>query len=103
MVTTGDGTCCVEACHARCRSTLANGSGESEGATTISVTVSHDATAPQTVTDAVNVSDPNVVASGVPAFSRTEERRAGKEGGVRAFPDQRNHTLGHNADATANT
>src|SRR5262249_28017710 len=37
---------------------------ESEGAATITVTISHDATTPQIVTDTANVSDPNVLATG---------------------------------------
>src|SRR5690349_5642947 len=72
IVNNNDGTFSVYGTHTYLGDNLAGASGESEGSTTMSVTVSHDATAPQTVTNTVNVSDPNVVAQGVAAFNLTE-------------------------------
>src|SRR5437868_115126 len=55
IVNNVDGTFAVLGPHSFPTRRSSDLNGESEGATTISVTVSHDATAPQTVTDAVNV------------------------------------------------
>src|SRR5207302_1557260 len=46
--------------------------GASEGAATITVKVSHDATAVKTVTDTATISDPDVVAANVSPFSLSE-------------------------------
>src|SRR5260370_6536081 len=43
--------------------TTVSRSGLSEGTATISVTISHDATTAQVVTDTANISDPNVAAT----------------------------------------
>src|SRR5260370_38834924 len=60
---------------------------ESEGPATISVTISHDATTPQVVTDTATITDPNVVATGGFTFTaRSEARRVGEEGRSRSGP-----------------
>src|SRR2546422_617810 len=47
-------------------------SGQSEGSASISVTISHDSTTPQTVTDSATIVDPDVTASGGFSFTTTE-------------------------------
>ena len=76
------------------------GSGLSEGAATISVTISHDATTPQMVTDTANISDPNVVATGVSAFSLTEGSATLTNATVATFTDPGNPSPGNFEDAS---
>src|SRR5438045_784056 len=61
IVNNGNGTWSVRGSHTYTGDTS---NGESEGAATITVTVSHDATTPQAITDTANISDPNVVTTG---------------------------------------
>ncbi|HEV3343167.1 MAG TPA: hypothetical protein VG125_22530, partial [Pirellulales bacterium] len=72
VISDGHGGFIVQGTHTYSGDTLAGGGGESEGAATITVTISHDATTPQVVTDTANIGDPNVAAVGVPAFSLSE-------------------------------
>src|SRR2546425_911587 len=66
-----NGTWTVAGSHTYTGDTLLPGN-ESEGSATITVTISHDASTPQVVTDTVNISDPNVVATGGFVFNLTE-------------------------------
>jgi hypothetical protein len=71
IVNNGDGTYSVVGSHTYTGDTIA---GNSEGAATITVTVSHDgaATTPQTVTSSATITDPPVVATGGLSVSATE-------------------------------
>jgi hypothetical protein len=63
--------------------------GESEGAATISVTISHDATTPQVVTDTATITDPAVVATGGFVVTATEGADSGSQT-VATFTDPGN-------------
>src|SRR5438132_1503623 len=72
IVNNGDGTFSVYGSHTYIGDSLEGANGESEGTTTMTAPSSHDATAAQTVTNTVNVGDPNVVATGGNTFNLTE-------------------------------
>src|SRR5438132_128455 len=74
--------------------------GASEGAATITVKVSHDATAVKTVTDTATISDPEVVAANVSPFSLSEGSEDRSEGVVGTYTDSGNP--GKEADEDAN-
>src|SRR5207237_989767 len=62
-------------------------SGQNEGATDITVTISHDATTDQIVHDTANVSDPNVSATGGVVFNLTEGSATINDQVVATFSD----------------
>src|SRR5439155_1023412 len=65
----GDGTWTVRGSHTYVGDTI---NGESEGVATITVTISHDATTPQVVTDTATITDPAVVPTGGFTFNAVE-------------------------------
>ena len=89
IVNNNNGTWSVKGSHTYVGDTI---NGQSEGAATITVTVSHDSTTPQTVTDTANISDPNVVVLGVNPFSLTEGAATLSNVVVATFSDPGNPT-----------
>src|SRR4029077_17935298 len=100
IVNNNDGTFSVFGSHTYLGDNLGGASGESEGSTTMSVTITHDATTAQTVTNTVNVSDPNVAAQGVAAFNVTEGSATLNNVLVATFTDPGNPAPGNHEDAS---
>src|SRR6185369_9326223 len=89
IVNNGNGTWSVIGSHTYMGDTI---NGESEGLATITVTVSHDATTPQVVSDTADISDPDVVATGGFTFNLTEGSATVTNVVVATFTDPGNPT-----------
>src|SRR5207253_2785290 len=70
-----------------------------EGTATITVTISHDSTTPQTVTDTATITDPNVSATGGFAFTAQEGSATLTNVVVATFSDPGNPSPGNHEDA----
>jgi hypothetical protein len=97
-IASNNGTWTVTGTHTFAGDNIQGASGESEGTATITVTISHDATMPQTVTDTATITDRNVVATGGLSFM-LQEGSATFSGTVATFTDPGNPT-GAAEDAT---
>jgi hypothetical protein len=86
-----DGTWTVTGSHTYTGDSIPGGTGESEGAATITVAVRHDLTTPQAVTDSAAITDGNVVATGGFTFT-AQEGSATVSGTVATFTDPGNPT-----------
>src|SRR6202035_91938 len=100
IVNNNNGTWSVYGTHSYAGDTLADSGNESEGSTAISVTISHDATTPQTVSDTLNVSDPNVAATGGLTFNQTEGSATLSNVLLATFSDPGNPSPGSTEDAS---
>jgi hypothetical protein len=100
IVNNNDGTFSVYGTHTYSGDNLVGAGGKSEGATTMSVTITHDATTAQTVSNTVNISDPNVIATGGNTFNLTEGSATLTNVLVAEFSDPGNPAPGNNEDAS---
>src|SRR5206468_249148 len=71
IVNNNDGSFSVYGSHTYLGDNLVGAGGESEGSTTMKVTITHHASNPQPATNTVNVSDPDVAATGGNTFNLT--------------------------------
>src|SRR5262249_18749173 len=74
-----NGTWTVSGSHTYTGDAIPGGSGESEGSATITVTVSHDSTTPETVQDTANLADPNIAATGNISKTAIEGQNSGTQ------------------------
>src|SRR6202035_3073796 len=96
IVNNNDGTWSVFGTHTYVGDTVG---GESEGAATITVTISHDATTPQVVTDTATITDPNVAATGGNSYTVQEGTATLNNVLLATFTDPGNPSPGNHEDA----